>query len=317
MSRYHTLRLGLVLTAVLLPASVRAAEADRLLPDDTAAVVFVNVRQVLDSPVFKKHAQEQIKAILKQNEEVQKLLDAVGLDLFKDVSTLTVANSGSSAEKTLLIAHGNFDLTKIHATADFVAKDHPDALKIHKQGTLRIYEGKGQNANSPAFACFLDKDTVVLSPSRDYVLGAVARSAGKQEAKLSRELQAVLAQVDGKQSVWLAGLVTDAMRQNLGGNPQLSDYAKTLTAYSGTVVLTNDVQLAFLIHTTDATAAANLGNLLNGAKGLAAAAAGNVEQYGPLLADIIDALQVANNKNTVTISGKVSDEMLQKGLKKK
>ena len=50
----------LVLAVVLAGAPARAGEVDRYLPDDTEIVVNVNIRQILDSPLVKKHALEKL-----------------------------------------------------------------------------------------------------------------------------------------------------------------------------------------------------------------------------------------------------------------
>jgi hypothetical protein len=44
-----------------LPATVRAADLDKLLPDDTDSIMSVNVRQILDSAIVKKYALDNVK----------------------------------------------------------------------------------------------------------------------------------------------------------------------------------------------------------------------------------------------------------------
>jgi hypothetical protein len=291
--------------AAALPAG--AADPDKLLPGDTAVVAHVNVRQALDSKLFQKHGQAPLKDLLKQSAEAQKVLEAIGLDPFKDISGITVAAAATDAEKILIIVRGNFNLDKIHATADQVMKSDK-SLTFTKQGNLRVYEAKG---NTPMFAAFLDKGTVVASPSKDYVTGAV----GGKAAKISKELQGMIAQADGKQTVWMAGVITDAMKQQLASNPQLADYAKKLTGFTGTVAVTTDVQMAVSIHTTDAKAAGEISELLNGIKGFASAAAANVPDFGPLLADVIDGLKIGANQAQVTVTGKISEDVIEKAIK--
>src|SRR5437667_327832 len=109
---------------VLLAVSVRAAEPDRYLPDDTAMVVTVNIKQALDSPLGKTHIVPIVQGRLGRRAEVAEGLTALGLDPLKDFDSLTLATSGvastdpqKEASKLTLIAHGSFDLTKLHATA--------------------------------------------------------------------------------------------------------------------------------------------------------------------------------------------------------
>ena len=296
----------------LLPAAAPAADPDKYLPGDTALVAHVDIKQALESNLYKKHGQGPLKALLNQSADVQKMLAAVGLDPFKDLSGLTVAAAGTDAQRILIIVRGNFNLDKIHATADQVMKSEK-SLTFTKQGDLRIYETK---AGTPTFAAFLDKGTLVVSPSRDYVTGAADVGSGKAKPKVSAELQGMIRQADARQTVWMAGVVTDAMKQELAKNPQLADYAKKLAGLTGTVAVGDDVQMTLNIHTTEAQAAKDISELLNGVKGFASAAAANVPDYGALLAEVIDGLKIGSNQTQVTINGRVSEKVIEQAIKK-
>src|SRR5262249_36270471 len=80
--------LALVFSAALHVAPARAAEISKFLPNDTEVVLNVNVKQVLDSPLFKKHLLQQVKTFLKNNADAEKMLDALGFDPLKDVSAI-------------------------------------------------------------------------------------------------------------------------------------------------------------------------------------------------------------------------------------
>ena len=55
MFRLTRIGLGSALAVVLAAASGRAAEADKLIPADAEFVAAVNVKQVLESDIIKKH----------------------------------------------------------------------------------------------------------------------------------------------------------------------------------------------------------------------------------------------------------------------
>src|SRR5262249_49156999 len=136
-SRTGTWLVAVVATA--LPA--RAAQVDKFLPNDSAMVLTLNVRQVVDSPLVKKYALEQIQSALKSNKELTDALGAVGLDPLKDVSTITAAGPElRTADKGLVVVHGKFDLAKFKAKADEVAKAKEPPLKIVKTGDYTLYE---------------------------------------------------------------------------------------------------------------------------------------------------------------------------------
>src|SRR5262245_50998705 len=92
------------LAALALPA--RAAEVDKYLPNDTQGVLSVNVRQLLDSSLIKKHGLEQIRAGLENNQKAQDLLKSLDFDPLKDIGSITAAGpGGDDPDKGLVILH--------------------------------------------------------------------------------------------------------------------------------------------------------------------------------------------------------------------
>ena len=96
------------LLALVMP--VRAAEVDKYLPADAEFVSHLNVRQLLDSAVVKKHAVEKLRDLLKGQEHASSVLEALGFDPFKDLTSITGAGSSLEPDgKAWFIAHGQLD----------------------------------------------------------------------------------------------------------------------------------------------------------------------------------------------------------------
>src|SRR5262249_193975 len=72
------------------PVAGRAAEINIFLPKETDVGLSLNVRQVLDSPLIKKHALELIKTTLASSKEAQEAIKALGLDPLTDFSRVSV-----------------------------------------------------------------------------------------------------------------------------------------------------------------------------------------------------------------------------------
>src|SRR5437879_12168888 len=86
------LQLGLLVGAALvLVLPIRAAEVDQYLPEDAEVVLVVNAKQLLDSPLVKKHFLEQMRDLMKTNTEVANILSALGFDPYKELTSLTEA----------------------------------------------------------------------------------------------------------------------------------------------------------------------------------------------------------------------------------
>src|SRR5262245_58717183 len=177
------------LAALCLAAPAGAADASKLVPADAEQVVFVNVEALLKSELVKKHALDQVKAALKDNADAKKLFDAIGLDPLKDINSVLVANAGQKGDKVLVVAQGKFDLEKIHKLAEAVAREKKDELKILKEGTKTVYQGT-KDGNS-LYASFVDKNTMVASTSKAYVVAALKGEGGKPGKALATAMKAV------------------------------------------------------------------------------------------------------------------------------
>jgi hypothetical protein len=300
--------------AVLLPvAGARAFEPESYLPADTKAVVVVNVRQTLDAPLVKKHGLEHIKEGLKQNDQLQKVLTAAGVDPLKDVSSITVATTGAPTkpENVLVIVHGTFDLDKAQAAAEDYAKNNPTKLKIEKKDGLVIYENDAGKQST--FAAFADKGTAVMSLSKDAVITA-AKSAGKP-AKLNKDLEGLLAKADAKQTIWMAALPPDDLKKILARGDNTKEFADKIDGFTGAIGIDKDVQAAFHIYTTETKAADGIAELLDNLKGLAKVFTQQNAQIGGLLGDLTDNIKISTDKARVDVTLKVDEEMIEKGLK--
>src|SRR5205085_1963922 len=105
----HRWLLAGAMLALIVP--VRAAEIDKYLPGDAEVVATVNVKQIADSAVFKKYGEEKARELLKDNDHASKVLEALGLDPFKHITSVTIAAAGTD-DKGYIIVHGQFDIAK-------------------------------------------------------------------------------------------------------------------------------------------------------------------------------------------------------------
>ncbi|HEY1861666.1 MAG TPA: hypothetical protein VGG61_15000, partial [Gemmataceae bacterium] len=131
--RMAVLGAALAVLAFAAPAPTRAGDLETLLPNDTEAVMLINFKQLLAAPLLTKDgAVDILKDALKKNDDAQKIMTELGIDPLKDIESLISAQSGTDAEKGLMILKGNFDVAKFRAKAEAVAKENKDHLKIQK-----------------------------------------------------------------------------------------------------------------------------------------------------------------------------------------
>jgi hypothetical protein len=297
------------LLALTLVVPARAADLDKYVPADAEQVFVVNVKQLLDSALVKKHGIPQIKKMLESDEHVKKLMEFTGLDPLKDISSVTITNAGQTGDKVSFIARGKFNTEKIHAVATKVAEDKKDELKISKLGDRHLYEGTKDGKS--AFITFIDGTTVVGSTSKDVLTALVDGKGGKNKA-----LAAALENIDGKQSVYMAGIIPAEVRDLLGNlNQGPADALKKLKTVAGGVTITGGVAAGLRLSTGDDKAAKELAEFGDMLKGLLAFAAASNKQAAPVVNDLLKTLAIKSTQGDVTIDFKVGADVIEKALK--
>jgi hypothetical protein len=313
------------LAAALAAAPARAGEVDKYLPEDTEVLVSVNVRQIVDSDLFKKYALEQARAALKDQEDVQDVLKELGLDPFKDLDRVLVAKpSGGEQDRGLVIAYGRFDLDRLRAKADEAAKNQPDLVKIHKipdgaGGKAVVYEVNVPNQPTPVFVALPNKETVLASTGKDYVVDALKKETAKEKPALkNKDFQALLEKMDAKQAVSLAG-VGSALTE--GGLDEVKALFEKVEAVGGGVSIGDDIKIEVSVAAKSADDAKGLketiGDDLKQARLLLTAL--TLVQSDPgleLLLDVANSVRVSVKGKAVVVKASVSADALEEALKK-
>ncbi|HZY89524.1 MAG TPA: hypothetical protein VFE78_32175 [Gemmataceae bacterium] len=326
MSLTHSARwLLLAVAAGLSAAPARAGLLGPYLPDDSEVVVTVNVRQLLDSPLVKKHALEKAREALKDLDQVESILKDLGFDPFKDLERITVASpGGTEKDRGLVILHGTFDLDKFKSKGDEAARDYPDYLKIHKVpvgagATQVVYEVTPPDADMPLFVALPAKDTLLVSPGKDYVVDALKKAARKVKPALkNKDVQALLEKMDEKQSVAVA-LLGSALTKGGGAPAPVKGLLEKVEAVGGGVTVGDDVKVEVVLAAKTAEGAKELHEGLD--KGLKQALAllsvlaSGQKELNPAL-EVVKTLRVSAKGKVVTLKGRVSPDVLEDALKK-
>jgi len=319
---------ALALAALLLAVPARAAELDKLLPNDTETLLTINVKQIMDAPLVQKLAIDELKKALKNMDEAQKVLDDLGFDPFKDLESITVAvSSGSDTDKNLIIVHGKFDVAKFTAKAEEVAKDMKDVVKISKvagpgaeSAKINLYEVNIPGQPQTMYVTIVDKNTMLASAGKDYVLDAIDKQAGRKKSELkSKELKALLGRIDGKQSIWTAVLGSTLEKSPLANDDTAKDLiAKVLDAHLGiTVDKDLKTEVGITAKTTEDAKKLDeaINDNLNQAVGILSLLAGNQPEIKPLLT-VLKTVKPSIKDKTVTIQATVAGDDIEKAIEK-
>lgn len=197
--------------------SAAAAEADKYLLDDTDAVLGVNVKLLMGSPLVKKNYLPLARKQLQDNAELRKQLGEVGLDPFRDVDRVLLVH-GDSCHRTvdgkeqvgpLVIIRGRFNPAKVHAKAAQLGQLLPNLVKIHKTANGVLYE---VTQPQPFFFAFPDRTALVGGQFKDQVADALAKGRNRKERKLVHfGMQFLIEQADNKHAIWVAALGRTAL----------------------------------------------------------------------------------------------------------
>jgi hypothetical protein len=300
-------------------SNAAAAELDKYLPDDTQIVLHADIRQILESDLGKQYLLPQLEAAIQGNPEARQILSAAGFDSVKNITSFTVASPGDSEKKWLLVVHAKLDLNKVRSAVEAFAAKQPAAVQIHKHGEVPYYETR--NPKQPGqsfFATFVDNETFVISPDKEYLLATIAKKESNKPPAPDKKLVDLVKKVDAKQSLWLA-LVPDHLIKALPQDKQTMEIAKKVQSFKAGVALTDSVQLSVRIQTPDAKSAQTVRQTLQGVQALLVLAVSNNDQlkeFGPTLTDILNSIKFTLDQATVGFDVSVSTKQIEEGLKK-
>ena len=305
-------------------ASARAGDLDPYLPDDTEMVVSVNVKQVIESDLFKKYVEQAAREALKSQDEIQGALKDLGLDPFTDLDRVIAARpSGVDQDRGLLIAHGHFDLDKFKDKAEQVAKDHPDEVKILKVsdgsgGKFVVYEVTPAEQSAPVFLALPTKSTLLASPGKDYVVEALKRDAAREKSQLKNtEMQALLERMDDKQGLSVA-MVGSALTE--GASQEIKDLFEKVDAIGGGVSVGDEIKIEIAVTAKSEDDAKDIkdsigGGIKQGKLLLAALAFAENPQIEAVL-DVVNSVKLTVKDKTVLLKGAVSADVIEDAFKK-
>jgi hypothetical protein len=296
--------LGLLVCG-LLALPVQAADADKYLPNDSEAVITLNVKQLLEAPLIKNNL-EQLKGLVQGIGGAQGVLDDLGFDPFKDVDTVTVAMVKNPNQAMLLVS-GKFDPAKIAAQAEKVAKNKPDTLKVTKSGNYTIYEAKAPEKNETVYTAVVDGGLLVASPNKSAVVDVLDKKAGMKQTELKKDLQAALTAGNRQQSISITSLAGPLAAS---GQP----FVEKIKTLSGGITVTDEVKAEVVLNAKDAKDAKSIETELNDNLDMVKALVDNAAQVNQGLKPLVDAvgtLKLSSQGNNVTLKGLISKEVIQ------
>lgn len=335
--RSASLWLSAALLAVLTaPAS--AADVDKYLLEDTDALLTLNVRGLVDSPVFKKNYLPLIQKGLKEHAELQKQLQESGFDPLKDIDRIILVNSETchraKDEKNpqsapFVILRGRFDPAKIHTKLEFIAKFAPKVLQIHAGASGgSIYELTIEQKSF--YFAFPEKTALVGSLFKDQVQDALDKGTGKKKSQLKyKDVEKLIQKwTDGKQALWVVAtgrtmLAFDTIVSRENGKKLEKLTKQTLgdngvEEVTGGILFNDGLKTAFGIKLANEPAAKAIADALSAA--LADAIQKNFDDKlddprAAPLRELLKVLVIAGDGKYIVVQGEVAGKVFADSLK--
>ncbi len=302
------------------PAKAKAAEPDKLLPADADTIVYVNFKQIVGADVIKKYALDQIKQAL-SGQDAKKLLEEMGLDPMKDIEKVWAGMSGTGRDdtKALVIVHGKFDPDKLEKAATAVSKKDGDKFSVVKDGAVTMFKYQPGDGN-PIYAAVANETTIVAATDKKLIATALEQAKGDKKAPIKAELTTLIKTLKDDVSLFAVSLVKgklDGVAGNLPDKPiDLTGFGKALPKTDTLTIVarvTADINLEVIFGMKDEDAAedmdAALAKLVTDLSGFVPILVALDPKAKPL-ADIVKTLKSKAEKKNVTLTGKVTGDII-------
>jgi hypothetical protein len=314
------LALGLVAICPLSPAG---AADFKSLPDDTELVLTVNLKQIRTSELVRseKDALDEPRALLNRlsgDLPVLKCLQEVGVDFFRDLTSISFAGPrGKKIKTTFLIVEGDFAALKLNGKLAEAAKAKSETIAITTWSGATVYEIGA--ANKRHYAALVGNSTLIAATEREALADALARADGSKKSGLSKALGKLLDTIDEKPSIALVtsgsalGLLVEGT--TLPNAANIAAALKTCDAVSASITLTKEIQFQLSLYARDEDTAKKVAesseNSLQTIRGLARQKAKEDNKFLPI-ADAVDSLRVKNRGPIISLRWEATLDVLEK-----
>lgn len=293
------------------PAGLKGAgdDADKWVMDNADFVLAINVKQLAGSAVMTKGGGDAVKTLLQAEPRIAAVLEATGLDLGKDIDAVLFSGSvGTKDTRGVVIIKGRFDPDK----AIEAVKKKAESVEVFQEGRVSMLKMKVQEHN--AFAAFADKNTVVITQSKE-ATATWCKSGGKTDAKMSAALKSAVNGFKGTESLTFAMVLNDDLRKVLAKVPQIAVAGAKLQTVTASLNVTDQAELKVVANTSDAKAAKQLQGAVAVLKGLGEVMISADENLGPAISEVLNEIKITQDDKNVHINLKVDKALMEKAEK--
>jgi hypothetical protein len=304
------------------PLPLRAEPVDKLLPAETQMVMHLDLRQLQKSQLFKKHLQKPLREALKDNEELKQLQEATGLDVLKDIHTVTIALTKFKIDPANPkdVNPNDFELLAV-IRGDFARDPLVKAMKKNEELESRRYQGydifitKEDDDGQRAYICVAEDGVILASNQRSRLQKSLDTLQQSQPAKVNKPLRTAIEGIPAGQTLWLAVGEVPLLKELAKQNGDAADALEKLVGFSFTIGVSDKVSVAVRAHGKDEDAAREFRAGFEKLRGFLAFFAANDQQVGPIVQDILNTVKTTAKDTTATLELELTEEIIQKIIK--
>lgn len=166
------------------------------VPEDSQALLFMDARALRDSPMGRQRLEPLLQKGLQRAGQELRWMELFGINPLADLDTILISFSPSSGAQPLSLLRGRFDRSRL--------QQGPDKLHATKIDHLRVWEYTDRAAKETTLLALLG-DMLVVGETRDRVAAALRQARAPHPLTVrDATLRQALAEVDRRQTVWLA-----------------------------------------------------------------------------------------------------------------
>lgn len=282
------------------------------LPADTQALIRLNFRAMIDSPLAKKMGIEKASEIIKSVPGGE-ILTEMGFNPLKDIDSITVAApGGGDMEKGLIIVAGKFKADKLVAKANEEAKNNKDKVKIHKAGDKTIFEIIIPEQQVPMFMMIASNSTILASTQKEYLEKALANSGSKLANK---DFSALVEKLDPDLAISMVAVSSAFPSKNLP--EQAKAIMDGIDSIGGGIGIDKDVSLKINVFTKDEDSSKKLKETMDQGMGQALGFLGLMaaqqKELTPVL-EFVKSMKTSSKAKMMSLEGKLLGKMIEDAI---
>ena len=282
------------------------------LPADTQALIRLNFRAMIDSPLAKKMGIEKASEIIKSVPGGE-ILTEMGFDPLKDIDSITVAApGGGDMEKGLIIVAGKFKADKLVAKANEEAKNNKDKVKIHKAGNKTIFEIIIPEQQVPMFMMIASNNTILASTQKEYLEKALANSGSKLANK---DFSALVEKLDPDLAISMVAVSSAFPSKSLP--EQAKAIMDGIESIGGGIGIDKDVTLKINVFTKDEDSSKKLKETMDQgmaqALGFLGLMAAQQKELTPVL-EFVKSMKTSSKAKMMSLEGKLPGKMIEDAI---